>query len=1263
LILLAKLDSSYVITVKYVRIFLQASRSSLALLNPKTRPMQALQPGTRFALRLALFYLIAGIGWIWLTDDFLFTLLDIETKTGIQLWNSYKGTLFILLTATLLFFLAQNFAKKTRRINQDYRAIFDLSPLPSLVFSPNDGRILYANRAAGDLFRRPLGDLIRPDFIQDLGLADLMPDPNSDEYWGIKEFQLQLAPKPDSFVAVRALSYQLDSRGERLQLVMLENLTQQQAAENEARLLMQQTLRLNEELLNNKAQLWDTVSERLLLQQEVEHQRGLLEGLFNSLNDPLMVIDSEYRYLWINETAKLALTAFNHGRVPQVGSVCLPDVFSGMMDKFKEVAQKALRGEITDEESYFEKDGRPYWIRAKTIPVYNAQREIIAFCFAATDNTAIREAQRREAEANLLLAALFNSSSESVTLITTDYRILWCNAAAETLLMRLFGKKPVSGVNYPDFLGPEAWSVLHPVLDLVKQGESFQYEYEVDFPDGSKSWLNTRFAPLVDTNQQLIGISAVGLDITEVKKAKEGEAEALARLEALFNSSQEAIALINPELEVTWLNNTAANVLSVLFGGVPPLGKQLRDYVVPTDWWRTEEMLAEAQAGLMSVREVQSTLPAGEIIWQQIRLFPVRNPTDEIIAYCMTGLNITEMKLAQAREAEALIRLEALFNSSQESIALVSPDFRFLWLNNQSSRLLEARSGVSPQPGDRVQDFVSPENWPHYQAQGKRALAGETITNQFELKLQNGQKVWVNARYFPVYDTTGSVIGFSSTGLDITAIRQAQAREAEAQERLRAIVNSAMDAIITVDSDLRVVIFNQAAEAVFGYQAQEVIGEPMAQLLPDHIQGSGIQLIQDFESDREFSRRITRTDPPLLAKRKSGEVFPIEASISRVEVNESSYYTIILRDITQQLEAQREIVEKQRMLDMALSAGNIGIWTFTEPKGHIELDSRLKSFLKSTSIRNQAQLDELNNRILEEDRLRRLALFKPMRYEGKPESYALEFQFQGENNQMLWIYETAHIMEKDPHGKPTKIVGTWVDITVLKNIELQKRQQQQQLIEALVQGQDQERSRISAELHDGLGQTIHATIMNYNALEFDLLNDEPLNRDLIQNIKELLAMASREIRDISHNLASSIVLERGLSQALEDLAKRLAPQGKLQIQTQLTPILPNELPEYVAVGLYRIGQELLNNVFKHAKAQKAVLRLTQTETQLILSVADNGQGFDPEMLTKASGIGMHNLQARAQLLQAETEIASTPGHGTTITLRLPLPIRSLLHSN
>ena len=201
----------------------------------------------------------------------------------------------------------------------------------------------------------------------------------------------------------------------------------------------------------------------------------------------------------------------------------------------------------------------------------------------------------------------------------------------------------------------------------------------------------------------------------------------------------------------------------------------------------------------------------------------------------------------------------------------------------------------------------------------------------------------------------------------------------------------------------------------------------------------------------------------------------------------------------------------------------------------------------------------------------------------------------------------------------------------------------------LIESQEAERKRIASELHDGLGQSL-VVIKNRAMLGIKKGDDKERVAKELDSISESASQALDEVREITNNLRPQLLDRLGLTRAINSMLKKVA--GVIEITGEIDSI-DNIFNESEEISVYRIVQESLNNVIKHSDASTAIVKIKRTENRIIVTIEDNGKGFEVENVkSKSGGLGLVGLRERTQLLNGEFSIESKIGEGTKIKLEL-----------
>ncbi len=238
---------------------------------------------------------------------------------------------------------------------------------------------------------------------------------------------------------------------------------------------------------------------------------------------------------------------------------------------------------------------------------------------------------------------------------------------------------------------------------------------------------------------------------------------------------------------------------------------------------------------------------------------------------------------------------------------------------------------------------------------------------------------------------------------------------------------------------------------------------------------------------------------------------------------------------------------------------------------------------------------------------------------------------------------------------------SFISILVYRFLNIRKKvaesevfqlQQEKQLIasNSVIKGQEEERSRLAKDLHDGLGGILSGIKFTLNSMTGNQVLSEQSSHTFHKAIGQL-DNAITELRRVAHSMMPEALLKFGLKDAIHDFCDGINNTGQLKVNFE-TFGFEGRLDQAKEVSLYRIAQELLNNTMKHAHATSAHVQLVQNENLLTLTVEDNGKGFDSSNLQNNKGAGLSNIESRVNYLNGKMDIKSDPSHGTSVEVQV-----------
>ena len=205
------------------------------------------------------------------------------------------------------------------------------------------------------------------------------------------------------------------------------------------------------------------------------------------------------------------------------------------------------------------------------------------------------------------------------------------------------------------------------------------------------------------------------------------------------------------------------------------------------------------------------------------------------------------------------------------------------------------------------------------------------------------------------------------------------------------------------------------------------------------------------------------------------------------------------------------------------------------------------------------------------------------------------------------------------------------------------------LLKTKLEIQEQTFQHISGEIHDNISLSLTLAKLNLNTIEW---HDKKGILVKVGSSIELLSKSISELSDISKSLNADIIIQQGLLQALKEEIQRIRSAGRFAIEFELTGI-PVYFDAQKELVIFRIIQEAFNNIIKHAKAKKVTLSLYYDETKLVITVNDNGLGFDSALHNQTGHAGLKNMETRVHILKGDMDIKSQAGKGTLLSFNIP----------
>lgn len=649
---------------------------------------------------------------------------------------------------------------------------------------------------------------------------------------------------------------------------------------------------------------------------------------------------------------------------------------------------------------------------------------------------------------------------------------------------------------------------------------------------------------------------------------------------------------------------------------------------------------------------------------------------------------ISERKKAEDRLREAEARFRTLVEHIPAMTYMEAADKRsqsnsFLYMSPQ----IEAVLGYSP--GEWMADpglfrrTLHPDDRERVLAEDARTnMTGEAFQMEYRQRARDGRIIWVRDEAVLVRDHEGGDPYWLGVQFDITDRREAEQALRQSEERYRTVVKQAAEGIFVVDIDTKLILeANAAYRDLLGYTAQDMLG--LGLTLYDVV-------AHDRESIDHYVESILEKRVEFIGerrhRRKDGSLINVEVGSSVISYGGGGEaLCVIVHDIT---ERRRSAERLQRSLDALLALYEAG-QILSSSLQREEIGSRLLEIARRVSsltaaliavpdeegelriwrssgleglwqeIRFAPEAAAVRQRVLETRKPQAVRLRRPGDADGPYlVSLNLPLLVRGRLIGVLETYGPEALMERQ--NEETLISLANQGASALENARLyadlaERENRLQDLIRKLITAQEEERRKVSYEVHDGLAQTAAGAHQLLRAFARRHPPDSEKGRKDLARVLQLVQQTVGEARYVIADLRPTALDDLGLGAAVRLQVEKISDEGS---QVDYEEALGDErLPAEVETALFRITQEALTNVRKHAPSARVRITLRHLNNSVRLHVRDWGPGFDLEKATEGGGpgerLGLSSMRERVALLGGRLEVRSRPGEGTDVVAEIP----------
>lgn len=927
------------------------------------------------------------------------------------------------------------------------------------------------------------------------------------------------------------------------------------------------------------------------------------------------------------------------------------------------------------------KDGSYRWFDSHASFVTEADGRRVRLLGSHTDIT-----ERKQAEGALQLAKFtVDHATDAMYWVGADAKLLEVNEAACAMLgytKEEFGRMSVHDIN-PHFQA-DSWPAY---WEETRRRGAVTFESVHQAKDGRLIPIEVRVRFLVYEGRECH--CAFVRDITERKQVEEERARALNNLQIIMETVPDVIFALDLEGRLSkW------NLRMEVVTGYAPIelsGKPALEMVPLEEAERTAAAIREAFETGYAELEGHLLTKDGRMIPYHWTGAPFTDLQGRVIGITGVGRDISERKkaeriLAAEKQILEMIGADAPLTDVLGTICRMIEELSdgalcsVLLLDDQGRQLHHGAAPSLPEAYVRAIDGVA--IGPKAGSCGTAAfirrqvivddIATDPLWADFrDMALSHGLRACWS---IPIISAAGKVLGTfavyyqtarSPVG-ELSAVDRASylaclaIERAHAQAALRLTrfsVERVSDAVFWIDSNARILDVNEAACLTLRYSREELLALHLFEIDSHVTSDNWPRLWKDMLERHSLTFETAQI-------RKDGTAFPVEITCNHLCFGEQEFCCAIARDISERKDAEGRVKFSEERFRLVAEATNDILWDWDlVSREHWWSPNAREKF--GYDAQAEPGISAWTDRLHPDDRERVMAIVDQA-LASETKTVTAEYRFRLADGSYGYFFDRGQIV-RDVSGQAIRMIGAMIDVTFTKRAyaSLEAAYQRLQSMSRELQAvETNERRRLSRELHDEVGQLL-------TALKFDLeasrqaLSDRAVAEAGCAYERTVRALETTDelfvrLRRVVRALRPSVLEELGLKDALEAMVSEIQSRSDLVCSVSVEgKAAEDAATPTIEAALYRMAQELVTNVVRHAQAMTLSVVLEADASQWRLTVQDDGVGFNPKT-ESITGMGIRGVRERAEILGGHVDVSSLLGAGTTITIWIPVQARAVV---
>lgn len=978
------------------------------------------------------------------------------------------------------------------------------------------------------------------------------------------------------------------------------------------------------------------ITERKLAEDEVRRSEETRKLIMNSALDAIVCIDLYGNILvWTPQSEKIFGWSESEVMGSKLSEIIIPQRYRLLHEEGMKRYLKTGEGQVLNkliEVMAINNKGEEFPVELTIVPIQ--QGESAFFCAFIRDITKRKEAEEQIRREKELSDTAINSLPGIFYMLDEKRRFLRWNKNFETVSG--YTPEEILSIEPVSFFAPEDRALArNKVGDIFSKGAA---EMEAHFFTKNGQRIPYFFTGLAVQYEGKPCMLGTGIDISELKRAQEEIVKTNARFHIMSKATSDIVWDLNIGEDLLWWNDNYYSSLGY---------KKERELVQLDNWYN--QIHPDDRQGVK--QRFENAINGNGTNWRDEyryrnaegiylnfldRGFVMRDEKGK--AYRMIGsiVDMTPIYTAQRIVAESENRLRTIINSEPQCIKLLDKNGLLLDMNPAGLAMIEA-DNVDQVKGHTVLGIIDEEYKQLFHQLTEQVFEGQTGVLLFSITGLKGTKRWLETHAVPMRNPEGEIIALLGVTADVTDKKHAEEELKKNEEKYRTLVEQAIDAIALYDAQGNILDANTGSVNLLGYSKEELMKMRLPDILtPEEIQEKPVRYDVLEKGESTIKKRSMR--------KKDGSIILTEVRSQQLP---DGRFLSVIRDLTERITAEQQIEEGKKISDKLIDSLP-GVFYWYDDTGKF--------------LRWNKQFENVTGYSGEE-----ISIMHPTDFfDGEGREHIIErvgkvFEEGSANAEADFISKDGSrrpyyfkAVRIDYDNKPC-LLGTGIDVSERKKAEKELKDSFEairQLSEHLQNIREEERHHIAREIHDELGQQLTVLKMDISWLNKKIASEDPKVRARLNELVDMVDNTVKSVRKISSELRPSMLDDLGLQAALEWQAQEFGKRSGIKISL-VSETGELKLPGNIGITLFRIFQESLTNVARHAAATEVKVFFQKVNGRIELTIRDNGKGFVTTGIENKRTLGILGMRERVSIINGEYSIDSIPGKGTTVKVSIP----------